>query len=85
MLEAYGNKIVCMRIGDETKTSKGVVRPSSKKEKPLEVEVVDSAVDGISIGDKLCIARYSGTEVFFDDKELVVVTPEDILFKIKEK
>ena len=85
MIKTYHDRIVCRRLGDDMKTDKGVVRPSSRKEKPLLVEVIASGVSDVKTGHKYCISRYSGVEVEFEGELLVVITPKDILFEIAEE
>ena len=84
MLKVYGNNILTKRLGSEKETDSGVKRTSAQKEKPLIVEVIDSGVEGVSNGDVLMIARYSGIEIDYKKEMYLFIKPDDILAKIEE-
>lgn len=89
-LKPLFDKIIISVIDDSEKTSGGIFIPDSAKEKPQKGEVVavgDGKVleDGkrepmdVKVGDKVLYAKYSGTDVKFDDKEYKILSVKDVL------
>ncbi len=70
-------------------TASGIILSTANKEKPVISEVVavgpGGMVDGnevkmvVKAGDKVVVAKYSGTEVKLDDQEYSIVRQSDIL------
>ena len=70
-------------------TKSGILLTGSAKEKPQMSEVVavgpGGLVDGkeikmtVSVGDKVIVGKYSGTEVKIDGEEYSIVSQSDIL------
>ena len=70
-------------------TASGIILSTANKEKPVMSEVVavgpGGMVDGnevkmvVKVGDKVVVAKYSGTEVKLDDQEYSIVRQSDIL------
>ena len=78
------------RIDQEDQIRGGIVIPDTAKEKPQEAEVIavgPGAVDkegrrqpmGVRAGDRVLVGKYSGTEIRFDDEELVILREDEIL------
>ena len=73
----------------EEKTKSGLYLTSAAQEKPAQCVVVavgpGGNVDGkevkmqVKVGDKVLLAKYSGTEVKVDDKEYTIIRQSDIL------
>ncbi len=82
MISSYKDKILAKRVGEENVTSLGVIKTSEGKEKPLQIEVVSSGVDGINPKDRYLIARYSGIEFDYNNEEYIVVVEDDIIATI---
>lgn len=85
-----GTRVLVKRIEpEEQKTDGGIFIPDSAKEKPQEAEVValgnGKNDDGeivefsVSVGDKVLISKYGGTEVKVGGDECVLVNESDIL------
>ncbi len=78
-----------MKKEGEEKTKSGLYLTSSAQEKPATCVVVavgpGGVIDGkdvkmqVKVGDKVLIAKYSGTEVKVDDKEYTIIRQNDIL------
>jgi len=83
MLKAFGENIIAKRIGTENKNASGVIRTSSNKEKPLEIEVVATNVDDVVKGKRYLIARYSGTEIEYEGEQFIIITTDDIIARIE--
>lgn len=84
------DRVVIERVEAESKTSGGIIIPDNAKEKPAEGIVVavgsglkDSngkqiALD-VKVGDRVLFAKWGGTEIKFEGKELVILKESDIL------
>ena len=89
-----GDRILIRRTEeDEQTTSGGIIIPDTAKEKPQEGEVIavgqgrlldngDRQAVDVAAGDKILFGKYSGTEVAYDNEELLILREEDILAKI---
>ena len=89
-----GDRILIRRTEeDEQTTSGGIIIPDTAKEKPQEGEVIavgqgrlldngDRQALDVAAGDKILFGKYSGTEVAYDNEELLILREEDILAKI---
>ena len=83
------DKVVVESVQSEEKTKSGFILPSSAQEKPQTARVVavgpGGIVDGkevkmqVKVGDKVLLAKYSGTEVKVDEKEYTIIRQSDIL------
>jgi chaperonin GroES len=89
-----GDRILIRRTEeDEQTTSGGIIIPDTAKEKPQEGEVIaagqgrlldngDRQPIDVAAGDKILFGKYSGTEVAYDNEELLILREDDILAKI---
>ena len=85
-----GDKLVIKRLDAEEKTAGGIVLPNSAQEKPQQGRVL-SIGDGrllsdggrsphqVSEGDRVLFSSYAGTEIVVDDKEVLIMSEDDIL------
>ena len=67
-------------------TASGIIIPdNASKEKPSQGKViaVSKEAEGLSVGDTVVFAKYSGSEITLDDKKYLVLNTEDILGIIK--
>ena len=83
------NQNVIVDFGDkkEEKSAGGIIIPDSAKEKPRFAIVVSiSNIENceIAVGDTVFFKDYSGTEIEFDGKKLLVLPYADILAKVVE-
>ena len=93
-LTPLGDRILIRRTEeDEQTTSGGIIIPDTAKEKPQEGEVIavgqgrlldDGSRQPIDVaaGDKILFGKYSGTEVTYENEELLILREDDILAKI---
>ena len=83
------DKVVLKKAPVEETTKTGIILTGSAKEQP-DVSVVVAVgnggmVDGkeiemvLSVGDKVIVGKYAGTEVKLDGEEYTVVSQSDIL------
>ena len=88
-IKPLADNVVIKATEAEETTKSGIVLTSTAKEKPQIAEVVavgpGGLVDGkeikmtVNVGDKVIIAKYSGTEIKFDGEEYTILRQSDIL------
>jgi len=88
-LKPLADRVVLKQTKAEEKTKGGIILTSAAQEKPEIYEVVvvgpGGVVDGekvvmeVKAGDKVLMARYSGTAVKVDGEEFSIVRQSDIL------
>ncbi|WP_342526284.1 co-chaperone GroES [Chryseomicrobium sp. FSL W7-1435] len=94
MLKPLGDRIVIELVEAEEKTASGIVLPDSAQEKPQEGKVLavgngrtldngTRAELDVQVGDRVLYAKYAGTEVKYDGKELLILRESDILAVIQ--
>jgi chaperonin GroES len=88
------DRILVERVEAESKTAGGIIIPDTAKEKPAEGKVIavgeglrdDNgkrvALD-VKKGDHVLFAKWGGTEVKVDGKELIIMKESDILAVIE--
>ena len=91
-IKPLGDRVVIKMVETEETTKSGIVLPGSAKEKPQYAEVVavgpGGIVDGkeikmeVSVGDKVILSKYAGTEVKIDGVEYTILRQNDILAKL---
>ena len=89
-IKPLADRVLAKRL-DEAEEQKvgGIIIPDTAKEKPQEAEIVavgpgrveDGARVGleVSVGDKVLIGKYSGTEVKIEGEEYLIMREDDIL------
>ncbi len=85
------DRVLLRRVEQEGKTAGGIIIPDTAKEKPMEAEVIavgpgayndegDERVKlDVSVGDRVLISKWAGTEILVDGEELLVVKESDIM------
>jgi chaperonin GroES len=84
------NNVLVERLEAETKTAGGIIIPDAAKEKPSEGKVVavgNGAKDengkvialDVKVGDKVLFAKWGGTEIKLEGKDLLIMKESDIL------
>lgn len=91
-IQPLADRVVIKMLESEETTKSGIVLPGSAKEKPQMAEVVavgpGGVVDGkdikmeVSVGDKVLISKYAGTEVKLDNVEYTILRQSDVLAKV---
>jgi chaperonin GroES len=94
-VKPLNDRVLVLRIGEEEKTSGGIIIPDTAKEKPQEGKVVavgpgkvneegkKIALD-VKAGDKVLFGKYSGTEIKIDGVEHLIMREDDILAIIEK-
>lgn len=87
------DRIVVEPLEAETKTAGGIVLPDTAKEKPQKGKVIavgegkllddgKRAPMSVKKGDMVLYARYGGTEIKVDGKDLLIMRESDVLAKV---
>ena len=88
-LKPLGDKVVVEVIDEPQTTASGIVLPDSAKEKSQRGKVVavgsgKMLEDGtrvaleVKVGDTVVFAKYGGTEIDLDGKDLMILSERDI-------
>jgi chaperonin GroES len=88
------DRILVKRVEEQRKTPGGLHIPDTAKEKPLEALVVavgsgkvheDGSVRPLAIkaGNKVLLAKYSGSEIKIDGVEHLILREDDVLAVIE--
>jgi len=89
------DRIVIEPLEKEEKTSGGIFLPDTAKEKPQRGRVIavgpgkmlddgERAHMCVSAGDLVLFAKYGGTEVRVEGKDLIILRETDVLARIDE-
>lgn len=91
-IKPLADRVVIKMLEAEETTKSGIILAGTAKEKPQIAEVVavgpGGVVDGkdvvmeLSIGDKVIMSKYAGTEVKLDGEEYIILRQSDVLAKI---
>lgn len=84
------DRVLVERVEAESKTAGGIIIPDNAKEKPAEGKVVSVGSGArdesgklvpldVKKGDRVLFAKWGGTEVKVDGKELIIMKESDIL------
>jgi len=83
-----GERTLVKPVAREKKTGSGIVLPETAKDQPQTAEVVavgNSQNGGVSEGNLVIFARYSGTKIKLDDEEYLILDSDDLLGVIEEE
>lgn len=94
MLKPLGDRVVVEPSPSEETTAGGIVLPDAAKKKPQEGKVIavgpGRILDngkrsdvGLKVGDVVVYAKYGGTEVKIEGKEVVILEADQI-YAVKE-
>lgn len=89
-IKPLSNRVVLKNLEAEETTKGGIILTSAAKEKPEIAEVIavgegeknESGVlipVSVKVGDKVIIAKYTGTSVKLDGEDYIIVSEKDIL------
>ena len=84
------DRVMVRRVGQEEKTSGGIIIPETAQEKPMEGEIVavgsgTRTEDGkilaldVKAGDRVLFGKWSGTEVKIDGQDYLIMKESDIM------
>jgi len=89
-MKPLGSRLVVQPIEQEEVTAGGIVLPETAKEKPQKGTVLaagpgdrndkgERAALDVQVGDTVLFAKYSGTEIKYEGKKLLILRESDIL------
>jgi chaperonin GroES len=89
------DRVIVKRIAEEEKTKGGIIIPDTAKEKPQEGKVLavgkgKATDDGkitpldVKVNDRILFGKYSGSEIFVDGEEHLIMREDDILGVIEK-
>lgn len=81
-LKPLGDRVVIEPIEQDSMTAGGIVLPDTAKEKPQQGTVLAIGPDveaELAEGDRVMYAKYAGTEVKTDGKDVIILSEENIL------
>ena len=88
------DKVVLKKVEAQETTKTGILLHGSAQEKPQMSEVVAVGPGGLvngkevvmtlSVGDKVIVGKYTGTEVKLDGVEYTIVSQSDILAVVED-
>ena len=91
-IKPLADRVVIKMLEAEETTKSGIILAGTGKEKPQVAEVVavgpGGVVDGkevkmeLTVGDKVIMSKYAGTEVKLDGEEYIILRQSDVLAKI---
>ncbi len=87
-IKPLGERVVIKMVEMEETTKSGIILTGAAKEKPQVAEVVavgpgtkDVTME-LSVGDKVVISKYAGTEIKLENEEYIILNQSDVLAKI---
>ena len=74
-------------VEQESETASGIILPETAKGKPQTAQVVaigDSEEVGVSEGDVVVFAKYSGTRIRLEDEDYLILNSDDLLGVVEQ-
>lgn len=89
-IKPLNDRVLVLRVEEETKTAGGIIIPDTAKEKPQEGKVVATGPGrlddngkrvplDVKKGDRVLFSKYAGTEIKVDGVEHVFMKEDEIL------
>jgi chaperonin GroES len=94
-ISPLGNRVVVEPAEQEQRTASGIVLPETAKEKPQRGKVLATGPGGrdergarvamdVKVGDTVLFAKYGGTEIKIDGRNVLILREDDILAVVVE-
>jgi chaperonin GroES len=81
------NRVLVEREEQTNTTASGIIIPDTAKQKPLQGKVIavgpEAKEDGISEGDTVVFADFSGMEITIEGSEYLILLSKEVLGLIK--
>ena len=84
-IKPLADRVIIEPSAAEEKTAGGIIIPDTAKEKPSKGTVVavgpgtkDNPIT-VKVGDTVLYGKYAGTEISFEDKDLMIMRESDIV------
>ena len=88
-LKPLGDRVVLKFCEAEETTKGGIILAAAAQEKPQTAEIIAVGPGGVingnevkmyvNVGDKVVVAKYSGTEIKLDSQEYTIIRQSEIL------
>ena len=84
-IKPLADRVVIEPKSAETKTASGIIIPDNSKEKPQQgtIIAVGSGLKDepmtVKVGDTVLYGKYAGTEITWDNKDLIIMKESEIL------
>ena len=86
-LRPIGERALVRPEEQEEKTASGIVLPETAKDKPQTARIIaigDLENGGVSEGDLVVFAKYSGTAITLDGEDYLILDADDLLGIVEE-
>ncbi len=93
-IKPLSDKVVVKKLEAQEKTKSGIILSAGAQQKPSYAEVIavgpGGIVDGnevkmqVSVGQKVIIRDYAGTNVNIEDEEYIIVRQDDIVAIVED-
>ena len=84
-IKPLADRVIIEPSAAEEKTAGGIIIPDTAKEKPSKGSVVavgpgtkDNPIT-VKVGDTVLYGKYAGTEISFEDRDLMIMRESDIV------
>lgn len=95
-LKPLGDRVVVEHVEQAEKTAGGVFLPDTAKEKPQEGRVLAIGTGrtldngtviplSVKVGDKIIYSKYSGSEIKYEGKEVLIISEKDVLAVVSDE
>ena len=89
-IKPLSDRVLVLRVGEEEKTSGGIIIPDTAKEKPQEGKVIavgpgkvnekgERMPMAVKAKDRILFGKYAGNEIKIDGVEHIIMREDDIL------
>ena len=85
-LEPLGDKLIIELKKPDEVTESGIIIPGNATDKPTEGTVLAIGDDDklrVKVGDQVLFSKYSGTELEYEGKSMMIMSQRDILAIIR--
>lgn len=85
MLKPLADRVLIKMLESDETTKSGIILSGTNKEKPQFAKVIEvgPGTEKIKIevkkGDKVVVSKYAGTEIKYEDEDLIILSQNDIL------
>ena len=93
-IKPLSDRVVVKMVEAEETTKSGIILAGSAKEKPQMAKIIaigpGGMVDGkevkmtVSVGDRVLIGKYAGTEIKLDGEEYTILKQNEILAVVED-
>jgi chaperonin GroES len=93
-IKPLGNRLLVKQVEEKEQVKGGIIIPDAAKEKSQEATVIALGTGkrdekgerlgfDVSVGDKVLISKYGGTEVKHDNQTFMLIRQDDLLAVFK--